>query len=259
MFLSFLTGGMLLRAEMERSGYDPEKAWDLVFMAVLGGVIGAKAYYVLLNYPRLLEDPVSAIFSRGGMVWYGGFGGALLLIVWEIKRSGLPLGKVADLCAPPLAIGYAIGRMGCFLVGDDYGRPTAAWTGIRFPQGTPPTRADVLQDRFGIEVDPALVEQFGQVVPVHPTQLYEIAMVLVIFVILWRLRLREHAPSWLFWLCLALLSAERFLVEIVRVKDDRFLGPLTIAQVIAVGLVLLGVWGMNQASSRAGASKRAAA
>ena len=63
MFLSFLTGGMLLRAEMERSGYDPEKAWDLVFMAVLGGVIGAKAYYVLLNYPRLLEDPVSAIFS----------------------------------------------------------------------------------------------------------------------------------------------------------------------------------------------------
>jgi prolipoprotein diacylglyceryltransferase len=117
----------------------------------------------------------------------------------------------------------------------------------------------VLQDRFGIEVDPALVEQFGQVVPVHPTQLYEIAMVLVIFVILWRLRLRGHAPSWLFWLCLALLSTERFLVEIVRVKDDRFLGPLTIAQVIAVGLVLLGVWGMKQASSRAGASKGAAA
>jgi prolipoprotein diacylglyceryltransferase len=117
----------------------------------------------------------------------------------------------------------------------------------------------VLQDRFGIEVDPALVERFGQVVPVHPTQLYEIAMVLVIFVILWRLRLRERAPSWLFWLCLVLLSTERFVVEMVRVKDDRFLGPLTIAQLIAVGLILLGLWGMHQASSRAGASKGAAA
>ena len=254
MFLSFLTGGMLLRAEMGRSGYEPEKAWDLIFVAVLGGVIGAKMYYVLLNYPRLLDDPVRSIFSRGGMVWYGGFGGAILLIVWEIKRSGLPLGRVADLCAPPLTIGYAIGRMGCFLVGDDYGRPTGSWAGIRFPQGTPPTRADVLQDRFGIEVDPALVERFGQVVPVHPTQLYEIALALVIFVILWRLRLREHGPGWIFWVCLALLSIERFLVEIVRVKDDRFLGPLTIAQLIAIGLVMLGIWGMNRAASEGGAA-----
>ena len=257
MFLSFLTGGMLLRAEMGRSGYDPEKAWDLIFVAVLGGVIGAKMYYVLLNYPRLLEDPMRSIFSRGGMVWYGGFGGAILLIVWEIKRSGLPLGRVADLCAPPLTVGYAIGRMGCFLVGDDYGRPTGSWVGIRFPQGTPPTRADVLQDRFGIEVDPALVERFGQVVPVHPTQLYEIAMALVIFVILWRLRLRERGPGWIFWLCLALLSIERFLVEFVRAKDDRLLGPLTIAQIIAIGLVMLGLWGMNRAAS-AGASERGA-
>ncbi len=83
MFLSFLVGGMLLRSEMERAGHDPERAWDLVFMAVLGGVIGAKAYYVLLNYEALLADPLSAIFSRGGMVWYGGVAGALLLIVIE--------------------------------------------------------------------------------------------------------------------------------------------------------------------------------
>ena len=137
--LSFLTGGLLLRSEMERTGHDPERAWDLVFMAMLGGIIGAKAYYVLLNYEALLANPFSAIFSRGGNVWYGGFAGALLLIVFEIKRRSLPLGRMADLCAPPLAIGYAVGRMGCFLVGDDYGRPTASWIGIKFPNGSPPT------------------------------------------------------------------------------------------------------------------------
>jgi phosphatidylglycerol:prolipoprotein diacylglycerol transferase len=255
MFLSFLTGGILLRSEMERTGHDPERAWDLVFMAVLGGVIGAKVYYVLLNYEALLANPLAAIFSRGGMVWYGGFAGALLLIVIEIKRRGLPLGQMADLCSPTLAIGYAVGRMGCFLVGDDYGRPTESWVGIPFPRGTPPTSVDVLESYFDIQVDPAIVERFGQVVPVHPTQLYEIAMASLIFLVLWKLRVHEHGAGWLWWICLTLLSAERFLVEFVRVKDDRFFGPLTIAQGIAIILVLLGLWGMRRAWSPPGGSE----
>ncbi len=259
MFLSFLTGGMLLRSEMERAGHDPDRAWDLVFMAVLGGVIGAKVYYVLLNYESLLANPFSAIFSRGGMVWYGGFAGALLLIVFEIKRRGLPLGQIADLCSPTLAIGYAVGRMGCFLVGDDYGRPTASWVGIKFPDGTPPTRVEDIERYFGVQVDPALVERFGQVVPVHPTQLYEIAMASLIFLVLWKLRIHKHRPGWLFWICLTLLSIERFLVEFVRVKDDRFFGPLTIAQVIAIALVLLGLWGVRRTWSVGGESQGAKA
>ena len=247
LFLSFLTAGVLLRPEMDRAGLDPEKAWDLLFMAVLGGVVGAKLYYVLLNYPRLFEDPVRAIFSRGGIVWYGGFGGAVAFIVWEIKRRKLPLARTADVVAPTLAIGYAVGRVGCFLVGDDYGRPTGSWVGIRFPQGTPPTRVDVLESQFGIQVDPTLVEQFGQVVPVHPTQLYEIALASLIFVVLWRLRIHQHGAGWLWWICLAMLSFERFLVEFVRVKDDRFLGPFTLAQLIAMSLIILSVWGVNRA------------
>ena len=257
MFLAFLTGGILLRSEMERTGHDPDRAWDLVFMAVLGGVIGAKSYYVLLNYEVLLTDPLSAIFSRGGMVWYGGFGGALLLIVIEIKRRALPLGEIADLCSPTLAIGYVVGRMGCFLVGDDYGRPTDSWVGIPFPRGTPPTRVDILESYFNVQVDPAIVERFGQVVPVHPTQLYEIAMASLIFLVLWKLRVHEHGAGWLWWICLTLLSVERFLVEFVRVKDDRFFGPLTLAQGIAMTLVLVGLWGIRRTWSigveRAGA------
>ncbi len=246
MFLSFVTGGVLLRSEMERAGHDPDRAFDLVFMAVLGGVIGAKVYYVLLNYEALLADPLSAIFSRGGMVWYGGFAGATLLVVIEIKRRALPLGEIADLSSPTLAIGYAVGRMGCFLVGDDYGRPTDSWVGIAFPDGTPPTRVDVLESYFGIQVDPALVERFGQVVPVHPTQLYEVAMASLIFLVLWKLRVHEHGAGWLFWICLTLLSVERFLVEFVRIKDDRFFGPLTLAQGIAIVLTLVGLWGVRR-------------
>ena len=259
MFLSFLTGGILLRSEMERAGHDPERAWDLVFMAVLGGVVGAKSYYVLLNYEALLANPLSAIFSRGGMVWYGGFAGALLLIVIEIKRRALPLGEMADLCSPTLAIGYAIGRMGCFLVGDDYGRPTQSWVGIPFPRGTPPTRVDVLENYFNVRVDPAIVERFGQIVPVHPTQLYEIAMASIIFLVLWKLRVHEHGAGWLWWICLTLLSVERFLVEFVRVKDDRFFGPLTLAQGIAIILVLVGLWGVRRAWSPPGGSEGEAA
>jgi len=247
MFLAFLTGGLLLRAEMGRVGLEEDRAWDILFMAVLGGVLGARIYYIFLNYPQLMESPRELILSRGGMVWYGGFIGAVLLCVWEVRRRKLPLGTMADLTSAPLAISYAVGRVGCFLVGDDYGRPTDGWWGIEFPEGTPPTRVDVMEQHFGITVDPEIVEQFGQVVPVHPTQLYEVAMSTLIFVVIWRLRDHAHAPGWLWWIWLGLAGAERFLVEFVRVKDDRFLGPLTIAQVISLALIGLALWGINRA------------
>ena len=246
MFLAFLTGGMFLRAEMARVELEADKAWDILFMAVVGGVLGAKIYYVLLNYPQLMENPKSLIFSRGGMVWYGGFLGALGLILWEVKRSKLPLGRMADITAPALAIAYGVGRIGCLLVGDDYGRPTAAWVGIKFPQGTPPTRVDALESQFGIQVDPALIEQFGQVVPVHPTQIYEIGLSVVIFLILWQLRSHRHRLGfvWMVWMILA--GAERLLVEVVRVKDDRFFGPMTLAQVLSLALITAGIIGVSR-------------
>jgi phosphatidylglycerol:prolipoprotein diacylglycerol transferase len=97
---------------------------------------------------------------------------------------------------------------------------------------------------MGISVDPALIEQYGQVVPVHPTQLYEVAMTTVIFLVLWRIRRHEHAQGWLFMLWLSLAGVERFLVEILRAKDDRFFGALTMAQVISLVIVGVGIVGM---------------
>jgi len=246
MLLAFLVAGFVVRHGMERIGEDPEVAWDLLFMAVLGGIGGAKLYYVLLNWPRFMEEGLPFLLGRGGLVWYGGFFLAAALVIWEMRRKRLPIPTMLDITAPALAIAYAVGRVGCFLVGDDWGRPTDAWVGIAFPQGAPPTRVDIIQQQFGIQVDPDLVAQYGQVVPVHPTQLYEVAMSTLIFLVLWRLRFHEHKPGWLFALWLSLAGVERFIVEFFRAKDDRFFGVLTLAQFLSLAIVALGIWGLSR-------------
>lgn len=255
MLMAFLVGGYVLKVELGRMGRDPEIAWDLLFMAVVGGVIGARLYYVLLNYPRFAADPFGMLFARGGMVWYGGFLLAAALVIWRIRKLGLPLGRTADAAAPALALAYAVGRIGCFLVGDDYGRPTDSWVGIAFPNGAPPTRADTISERFGITVDPAIIEKYGEIVPVHPTQLYETGLSTLIFFLLWSLRGKGHRPGWIFMMWLALAGVERFIVEIFRAKDDRFVGALTLAQMISLLLVAVGVFWMIRLRSTGGAAR----
>lgn len=247
MLFAFLTGGYVIRAGMRRIGEDPDKAWDLVFMGVIGGIAGAKLYYILLNYERLTTDPGALILSRGGLVWYGGFLLATALVVWEIRRQKMSLPKMADIIAPALALAYAVGRMGCFLVGDDWGRPTDSWLGIAFPRGTPAT-SRINIERLGIAVDPELIEKYGQIVPVHPTQLYEVGLSTLIFFFLWKMRGDARASGWIFMLWLALAGAERFAVEFLRAKDDRFFGVLTLAQVISLAIVAAGVIGMTRVS-----------
>lgn len=244
MLLSFLTAGYVLRAELKRVGEDPEKAWDLVFMAVIGGIVGAKGYYVLLNWQQLLADPIGSIFARGGLVWYGGFLLATALVIYEIRRQKMSVPATADLVAPALALAYAVGRIGCFMVGDDWGRPTDSWLGVKFPRGTPATTVQNIEQMFGITVDPALIEKHGQVIPVHPTQLYEVGISTLIFFLLWRIRDHGHRKGWLFLLWLVLAGLERFAVEFLRAKDDRFFGILTLAQVISLGIVAFGVVGL---------------
>ncbi len=251
MFFAFLTGGFLIRREMEREGLEGERAWDLVFMAVIGGVVGAKLYYVGLNWSEFQAQGLRYLFSRGGMVWYGGFILATAFVVWEIRRRELPLGKMADIVAPPLAISYAVGRVGCFLVGDDWGRPTDSWVGMTFPQGSPPTTVTYIE-RFGVTVPPEMIAKYGDVIPVHPTQLYEVAMSTLIFLFLWRIRKHSHRAGWLFMVWLALAGVERFVVEFFRAKDDRFFGIFTVAQLISIALIVVGlVWAARLRASSA--------
>ena len=144
-----------------------------------------------------------------------------------------------QLAAPALAAAYALGRVGCFLVNDDYGRPTTLPWGVKFPQGLPPSTAGNLHQLFGVPMPPGI--DSSTVMAVHPTQLYEVAAMLIVYAVLWSLRRRGHPVGWLFGLYLILAGVERFLVEIVRAKDDRFLGPFTLAQLASVVLVVIGV------------------
>ena len=233
MFLGFLIGGIVIGRQFRRSGLGDELASSVVIAAAIGGIIGAKVYYAILY--RSLD----ALWSRGGLVWYGGFIGGLLAVTWVVRRAHASWLRAADGIAPAMAIGYALGRIGCFLVGDDYGRPTESWVGIAFPKGLPPTTAGNLRE-FGVAIDPALPADV--LLRVHPTQLYEAGASFVFFGLLLWFAARVKVPGRVIGLCLVLAGIERFLVEIVRAKDDRFLGPLTVAPAVSIVLVLGGAW-----------------
>ncbi len=233
--LAFLAAAWLAARGLKRQGENPEHAWDLAGWAAICGILGAKFYYLILHFNETALDPWGALLSRSGLVWYGGFIGGALGVLFRLWQLKLPVWKFADAIAPALALGYAIGRLGCFLVGDDYGGPSNAPWAVAFPQGAPPSTAGNLR-AFGMDV-PANIPD-ATVMAVHPTQLYEVGMTLIILAILLRLRPRLAAvPGQLFllWLCLA--GVERFIVEIFRAKDDRFLGAFSVAQVISLLLI----------------------
>jgi phosphatidylglycerol:prolipoprotein diacylglycerol transferase len=237
LMVAFLMGGWLIARQLRENNLREDYAADMVAAAVVGGIIGAKLWYVALT-----RDP-GALFSRGGLVWYGGFLGGALGVILNGWRLRVPLRWTMQLAAPALAAAYALGRVGCFLVNDDYGQPTNLPWGVKFPNGSPPSTAANLQG-FGVTVsgvDPSTV------MTVHPTQLYEVAAMLIAFAALWVLRKKGRPVGWLFGVYLVFAGIERFLVEIVRAKDDRLLGPFTIAQLasvilVAIGALLMAMW-----------------
>jgi phosphatidylglycerol:prolipoprotein diacylglycerol transferase len=233
LMVAFLMGGWLIALQLRQAQLKEDYAADIVAASVIGGIIGAKLWYVALT-----GDP-DALFSRGGLVWYGGFIGGALAVILNGWRLRVPLRWTMQLTAPALAAAYALGRVGCFLVNDDYGRPTDLAWGVRFPQGLPPSTAGNLNTLFGVPVPPGTDP--STVLAVHPTQLYEAAAMLLVFGLLWSLRNRGRPVGWLFGLYLVLAGIERFLVEILRAKDDRFLGPFTLAQLTSVIIVLIGL------------------
>src|SRR5438105_5037722 len=179
MFIAFIVAGWVLARQLKRYGIDDDVASSMVMAAAIGGIVGAKIYYAILFHDWHL------LFERAGLVWYGGMIGGAAAVSWVIVRRRVDFLAAADAVAPAGAIGYCLGRIGCFLVGDDYGAPTTSWIGIAFPKGSPPTTADELR-HFGVKIDPSIAPD--TVLRVHPTQLYESAAALVMFIILMRAR-----------------------------------------------------------------------
>lgn len=238
MFLSFVVGAWVLGRMYQRLGYPRDLAWDLLAWIAIGGIVGAKGYYLALHWQDVVANPLGEIFSRGGLVWYGGLIGGVTAYWLQIRARKLPTALMFDATAPALAIAYAIGRLGCFLVGDDYGRYTDAWYGIAFPRGAPPSTAGYLRS-LGETVPPQFAD--SQVVTVHPTQLYEIVLALIMFAFLWKVGQGAFRQGRLFSLYMMLYGIERFMIEFVRAKGDRLFLDLSTSQVASILLFMAGV------------------
>jgi phosphatidylglycerol:prolipoprotein diacylglycerol transferase len=216
--LNFVAWGALVSRRLREIGKPPDWAYEMVAVALVGGLIGARGYWLLQNHESV---SLGNVFGGSGLIWFGGLaGGVVAVLTWAWRRDFLSLDLV-DMAGPGLALGYAIGRIGCQVSGDgDYGK---AWDGpwaMGYPDGAVPTAPGVT---------------------VHPTPIYEtLTMGLVAFFV-WRLRDRVR-PGILFALYLVIAGVERFLIEFIRRNDDVALG-LTAAQLWSVGQFVIGaVW-----------------
>jgi phosphatidylglycerol:prolipoprotein diacylglycerol transferase len=235
MGLAFVVAGLAASRFLKEIGKPVDWAYEMVFAALVGGIVGARLWWVVENWSEAKDDVLGSLFSGAGLVWYGGaLGGAAAVIFWAWRRNFLTL-QMLDVAAVPLAAGYAIGRIGCQLAGDgDYGIPWDGPWAMAYPDGTVPTTEEV-----------------------HPTPVYETLAMGLVALLLWRWRHRWQ-PGTLFALYLVLAGTERFLVEFVRRNDDVLLG-LTQPQVLSLVMIAGGsIWLWRRRPVAAQAPARAA-
>lgn len=259
MAIAFLTANYILSSEAKRRGWDQKHVGRITFIALAGGIAGAKLFSLLEDFGDFINDPIAHLFSPSGLTFYGGFIVATLGIIWYIKKQKLPLRAVIDAIAPAVFLAYGIGRIGCQLAGDgDYGIPTKSFVGMYYSNGTAkptsvfrpyfaehPDKAaewsydslsaiNVRQDDLGIKVT-----AFDEVVTAHPTPLYELAAAALAFLWLRSRRQKwQHTPGKIFAATVVLMGIERLLVEFLRINPE-YLG-LSQAQWISIGMIVAG-------------------
>lgn len=239
--LAMLVSYYVLLLDLRRRGI---KADAELFIAIpcLAGIVGAKLYHVLESPSELFAHPWSELFSQFGFAWFGGLLAGVGSFVWLARREKIPLLTMMDAGSPAAALGYGIGRIGCFLSGDgDYGVPTSLPWGMSFPNGLVPTAERV-----------------------HPTPVYELIVACMIAWILWRMGAKQIAaagrisPGTVFAAYLVLTGSARFLVEFIRINPRSFLG-MTNAQAASLASIVAGalLWSrLQDGSSRSGAERR---
>ncbi len=219
----------------KREGFDPGRIVDFSVWAIVVAMVGAKVLMVVTEWDSYRNHPgeiLSWATLQAAGVFYGGFAAAALFSLWYARLYRLPRLKLCDACAPAIALGQSIGRLGCFAAGCDYGKPTQSVLGVVF---TNPYSHSLV----GVPLQ----------VPLHPTQIYESLATLTIFgVLLWRYR-RKTQDGQIFVLYLALYGVARFFLEFLRGDEDRgfvFNNLLSTSQFIAILAVAtaaaLAVW-----------------
>jgi phosphatidylglycerol:prolipoprotein diacylglycerol transferase len=226
--LGFLAASHVLGRELERKGWDAVHGSSVIVWAAVGGLLGARLWLVLEGWSEFVKAPADFLLTGGGFVWYGGLVGGTLAVTIYFRRHGIPWLVGADAVAPALALGQAIGRIGCQLSGDgDWGAETTLPWGMAYPHAV-----------VGWDKPPGVY--------VHPAPVYEMLLYLGIFAFVWARRTRP-APDGtaIAWYCL-LHGLARFLVEFVRINPPVALG-LTAAQLMSLALVAAGtgmlLWG----------------
>jgi phosphatidylglycerol:prolipoprotein diacylglycerol transferase len=221
--VGFLLGIGLAVKEARRKGIPTEKILDLSFYIILSAIIGSRLLFVLINYPHYLKHPLDFFkVWEGGLVFYGGLILSFLTGLWIIRRQKLPFRETADLMAPSIAIGQVFGRLGCFAAGCCFGQPTNRFWGVIFKQ-------------------PDSLAPTG--IPLHPTQLYEALLALVIFIILWLFKERQKVPGSLFLYYLFLYGLGRWILEFFRgdYRGTLLGGTWSDTQVISFFLVFFSI------------------
>jgi len=240
--LAAFVAAWILRLELKRYGYNPELAASIVLAGAIAGLIGARFLFILEEWDSFKHAPASFLVTGAGFSWYGGLLGGGLAASWVFKRHRVPLPKAADISAPALALGYGIGRIGCFLAGDaTWGKVTDVPWAMAFPNA------------IAGWVDPVTGAPYPPGVRVHPTQLYEFIQSLIVFSILWILRSRRHPDGTIFSLYLVLAGSMRFTVEFWRANPIVGFG-MTEYQWISLTLILLGTYLLFRQTIMGGAS-----
>ena len=228
---AYLAGLWWLMRGVRREKLNPELATGLGLWIIIGAILGAKALMVLRSLPDYLAEPsqfLSLATIQAAGDFYGGFIGALLAaLIFFVRHLEMPRWLMADLCGPAIALGQAIGRVGCFMAGDDYGSPTNLPWAVTFHH---PDAAEIGGAPLGV--------------PLHPVQLYESLVCLGIFLFLVRLTRRKKFHGEIILAYSILYAVGRFLLEYVRGDVDRgfvFGGMLSTSQLIAVLVVIVCV------------------
>lgn len=209
--IGFIAGLFVATREAKRVGVAPEKIMDLSLFLLIAGLIFGRLVYILFDLKPFLKHPLQIlVIQSGGLAIHGSILGGILVGYWFSRRNQISFGKLADIVAPALILGQAIGRLGCFLNGDSYGKITNLPWAVQFP---------------------------GLLGARHPTQLYEAGLNFLVFLIIWRWRTKKEFDGHLFLVYLILYSTGRFFVEIFR-ESQYLYQPITYGQAASIAIIL---------------------